>query len=410
MIAVSLMFGVCMTASLFMIAYALQNPQLVAVAREELAALFFSVFIILFWLTADGLLNAAASGLLLSTIPSDVAAQISPCVSGPTCPTSLTSSHITLALASQEIVYQRLKATYTDLYLYEALIGFLSTISFPLGSPLPAINLISFSIAPFTGLVLLSNAHTVVVEAIGYMIPVVWAKEFILMFTQDAIPLLFLPLGLTMRAFPFFRTTGSSIIALCFALYFVFPFAVILSNYLIFDIFQPADFAYTPASVSAFGTERSKEDIGSDFDEGRDRVSDELLGPLGAPDVAASASTQEECTGNSIVHLLCSAQNILENAWNGIVGFVKTIWNIWKFMMGFTGDFFRTLFTNPLMPGSPSAGLFYFIIAEVANVSPIIILIAMTTVIEIIITVTMYRNIALLIGGEAEIVGITKIV
>ena len=56
-----------------------------------------------------------------------------------------------------------------------------------------------------------------------------------------------LPLGLVMRAFPFFRATGSSIIALSFALYFVLPFAIILSNYLIFDIYQPADFVYTPS-------------------------------------------------------------------------------------------------------------------------------------------------------------------
>ena len=39
--------------------------------------------------------------------------------------------------------------------------------------------MISFSLAPFTGLSLLSNIHTVVVESIGYLIRVIWAKEFI---------------------------------------------------------------------------------------------------------------------------------------------------------------------------------------------------------------------------------------
>ncbi|MFZ5500552.1 MAG: hypothetical protein ACOY58_01375, partial [Candidatus Micrarchaeota archaeon] len=72
--------------------------------------------------------------------------------------------------------------------------------------------------------------------------------------------------------------------------------------------------------------------------------------------------------------------------------------------------FLWTAFNNPLMPSSASSGLFYFIIKEVATISPLIILILLTTVIEVIITVTGYRSFSLLIGGEAEIIGLTKVV
>ena len=79
-------------------------------------------------------------------------------------------------------------------------------------------------------------------------------------------------------------------------------------------------------------------------------------------------------------------------------------------MMGLTGDFFFTGFNNPLLPASASAGLYHFLIMEITTVSPYLILIMLTTVIEIVITVTMYRNVSLLIGGEAELIGLTKVV
>lgn len=410
MIGMSLFFGVLVTSSLFLISYGLQNPQLIALAKEELAALIFSVFIIMFWLGSDTVLNGISTGLIMSALPASLQANIQPCNVGPTCVAGLTSNHIMLAVGTLEILYQKLKAQYVDLYLFEALIGFLSTVSFPLGTPIPAVNAVSFSIAPFTGLVLLSNAHTVVVEAISYLITVIWAKQFILIFARDAIPLLLLPLGLVLRAFPFFRTTGSSLIALCFAVYFVLPFAMILSNYLIFDVYQPADFVYTPAVASYFGTSRSAADLEGNVTAGREEAAHGLLEQFKAPDVMQTASTQQACSGNIVVHALCSVKNLFVGAWSAFTGFIGTIWTIWRFMVGMTGDFFYTFFNNPAMPESASAGLYYFIKMEVLTISPFIILVMLTTVLEIIITVTMYRNISLLIGGEAEIIGLTKIV
>jgi hypothetical protein len=63
-----------------------------------------------------------------------------------------------------------------------------------------------------------------------------------------------------------------------------------------------------------------------------------------------------------------------------------------------------------MMPGSASAGMYYFLIREVVSVAPFAILITVATVFEIIFTVTMYRDISLLIGGEAELVGLTKVI
>ncbi|MBU0533109.1 hypothetical protein KKB44_06470 [Candidatus Micrarchaeota archaeon] len=407
MIGVSLAFGIFVVGVMYLVAYLMQSPPMSAIANEELAAFLFTVFIVFFWLGFDSVLNGITLGLLASALPHDLSTFLSP-----TYLSDLSINHLNLAIASLDIISKKLIAQYSDLYLFEALIGFLSTVTFPLGSPVPAVNVISFSLAPFTGLALLSNAHTTIVEAIGYIITVVWAKEFILVFARDAVPILLLPLGIVLRASPLFRKTGSSIIALAFALYFVFPFAVLLSNYLIFDVYQPADFAYTPVSSSYLNTEKSSDNWQAQIEEGRRHAAEEILDQFQAPDVVelASDSPDDECSGNFIIRMLCSIKNIITTAFTVVGSFISTVFTIWWFMIGMTGDFFMSGFNNPLLPASASAGLYYFIIREVTTISPFIILIIFTTVVEIVITVTMYRNISLLIGGEAELIGMTKIV
>ncbi len=409
MIGVGLSLSLFIAVIMFMLAYGLQNPQMVALAREELASFIFTAFILFFFLAIDGVLTAFSTSLLLASLPSGFQGSFT----SATPLQGLTQSHIQLALATLTIIEEKLKSQYLDLYIFEAMIGFLSTISFPLGSPIPAVNVISFSLAPFTGLNLLSNAHTVVVEAIGYLITVLWAKEFILIFARDVIPIMLFPLGLVLRAIPFFRRTGSSIIAICFAMYFVMPFAILLSNYLIFDLFQPSDFIYTPAVSSVMETGRSAQNFTDQVNEAQGgTATHNLLEQFTAPNVVEQSYTTagSACAGNAVVHLFCSVKNVIAGTFAAIGGFISTIWSMWRFMVGMTGDFFFTAFNNPMLPSSASAGLFFFIIQEVATISPFIILIMLTTVIEIIITVTAYRSISLLIGGEAEIVGLTKVV
>lgn len=409
-VGLSLSVGILLVSLAYIAAYFMQSAQMVALAKEEFAALLFTVFIIFFWVSLDTTLNSIVSGVLLQGLPPEFNDIV---VSGQ-LPNGMIQGHLNLALGSLDIMATKLKDIYIDLYLFEALIGFLSTVSFPLGSPFPAVAIISFSLAPFTGLTLLSNAHTVIVETVGYLLTVIWAKSFIVMFARDAVPLFILPLGVVMRAFPFLRRTGSSIIALSFAVYFAFPFALLLSNYLVFDVFQAADFAYTPSAASFFDTERDR----SYFEGQLENASDPEGGPTqhlfsqfnSSSVVEETYDSEGGCAGNLVTRFWCSAKNIWNTATTIIGGFFSTIWTIWKFMMGFTGDFFYTGFNNPLLPASASAGLYYFLIKEITLVSPFMILVIVNTVIEIVITVTMYRSVSLVIGGEAEIVGLTKIV
>lgn len=407
LIGICLLFSVIFIALLYMFGSAIQNPQVLGIAKEEFAALVFTVIIVVFFLSMDSFMNGIVGALLLPA--NDPGSAMCSASSGSG---SLISSHINLADASLELLYQKLKAQYISLYLFEVLIGFLSTVSFPLGAPVFVATVFSISFYPFAGLNLLSQAHTVIVEAISTLISVVWAKQFMLYFARDVIPIVLIPFGLVLRCLPIFRSTGSTLLAFCFTFYFIFPLALLFTNYLIFDVYQPADFTYTPAHAGPFASNRATSDVARDLSglENSHEVQ-EVRQQFAAPDIVSTTTTGSVCDSrSSLVRFFCGSANIFGQVASSIGGFVTTTLNIFRFMIGLTGDFAVGLFTNPFLSTSTTAGLFYFIVQEVGVVGPFIVMMVISTVIEIIISITMFRNVSLLIGGEAEIIGISRIV
>jgi len=394
MIAGALGFSIIVTAIFFIVAYFFQSPQLTAVAHDEFAALIFTAIIIFVWITGDGFFNGIISGLIGIAIPGG------PQVSG------LSVTHVELALQANAVFKSKLLSLYTNLYLYEILIGFLSTISFPIGAIFSGPAIVSFSFMPYISLGMLSNIHTSVVESIGLLIAAVWVKEFLLFFCEYVVPLILLPIGIFLRAFPFSRTTGSSIIALCFAAYFVYPFSVLFSYYTVFDLYHPSEPPPMLSSFSLFKTSIDQSTGEHAITEMRNesKTREELF--RSEPLAEQAASGDLYCSGHEI---LCSFERLWKGAYRLTKEFITTAISIWKFMMGFTGDFYSGL-AGPFLPSNTAAGLYYFIVREVSHVGQFIVLMMITSIIEIIITITMYRNIAWVIGGEMELAGITKLV
>ncbi len=415
-IVVALSFGVIWVVLFYLPGQVLQHPPLQFAAKEELGVLIMSIVILMSWTTITQFFTDITTGIVAQStsglnVPTNIPA---------TTQFSYITSHLDIAYGSLEIFFIKLRTQYTHLYLFEVLIGFLSTVSFPIGSPLPAINIISFSLMPFDGLVLLSNAHTVVVEAIGYLMSVIWAKQFIILFARDAVPTILLPFGIIMRAFPWYRSTGSSLIAICLVVYFVYPLTVMLSNYLVFDVFKPADFLFTPnedtvsfyndPSFSHLSDAQKKQKINDMQNEARNSSKDFLDQFKQDKDIIRGSGDATECSGNIVSHLLCSAWNKITFVWHLVTGFVGTVFNIWKTMVTFGGDWVSGILGLTVPTGGAASGLYRFIVEEVISISQMIIVITITSVIEIIITITMYRNISELIGGEVEIAGLTKII
>ncbi len=407
MISLGLGLAIVLVACMFMVAYAFQNQQFLAVAKEELAALIFSVILILFWLGSDSIFNLLVTGLLSSSLPS-----LAPSAISGGAPSAISagysSSHITLAIASIDVMVARLIQQYKDLFFFEVVIGFLSTISFPIFSPAIAVNVLSFSFYPYSGLSLLSQAHTVVVETISTIISALWAKQFILYFVRDAIPTLILPLGLVFRAFPFTRSTGSTILAVCFAMYFVFPMSVLFSNYLLYDIYKPADFSYVPVSAGMMNENHDENYWDGFMHSLSGSEAESIRSQFDRPDLASETSHQGTCNiGNIFVQGLCSVRNLLSGAIAAVTSFIGTLFRLWSFILVMSGDLFSA---GALLPSRTTAGLFNYVQQEILVISPYLVLVTLNTVIEIIITITMFRSISLAIGGEAEIVGLSKVI
>jgi hypothetical protein len=380
-------------------------------AKEELAALILSIVIVGAWGMIENFLSLSTFGILC-TAEQRLCQGFSP-------PESfLYSGQIEIAHNSLEILRVKLLTTYASLFMFEFLIGFLSTLSFPIGSPLPAVNIISLSIMPFDGLSLLSNAHTIVVEAVGYLVAAIIAKQWFLTFIKETTQMIFLPLGLVLRAFPFTRSTGSSIIAVAIALYFIYPLSVIFSNYLIFDVYfkeGAVDFVYTQKKVGFWKTDEAPtleelEKYEKERKEGEKRMK-EVMGLFKKHDEDIRGSVVEKSCGTGIFRLVCSIWNFIKNTFEVAKNTLETVGKIAMFMWSFGGDLFDMVITeNKLLPTSAAAGLYDFIIDEVVNISQFVVFVVVMSVVEIIITVTMYRNIALMIGGEVEIIGLSKLV
>ncbi len=315
----SLLLSALITASFYMMSHFFQHPPLTAIAKEELAATIFSAIIVWFWLASNSYLPNVIVGLL--TVGSPTAANSIMASAN----TSLVPAHIYLASAALDILFEKMRAMYAQLYFFEVLIGFLSTLSFPLGSPLPLVNLVTFSFMPYDGLVLLSNAHTVVVEAIGFVVTALMAKQILLGFARDIIPTLLLPIGIIFRAFPMSRKTGSSLIAISFVAFYVYPMAIIFSNYLIFDVFKPADFNYVPKTLSPLGAvdpAKIKELINDEAAEKKTKLTDPDSG-LGSKSLTDNQI--EESCGSGFWGFWCSAKKFASNFGSIVSESVKTI-------------------------------------------------------------------------------------
>ncbi len=408
-IGISLMFSITITSIFYMVAYVSQHPTMFMLAKEELAALILSIVLVCAWGMIEGFLSVSAYQIICIPDP-QLCQHFVPTGTG-----NLYAGQLNIADSSLNVVRVKLLTEYGTFYMFEVLMGFLSTLSFPIGSFLPAVNLISLSIMPFDGLSLLSNAHTIIVESIGYLAAVIMAKQWFLIFAKEAIPKILLPLGLVLRAFPFFRSTGSSIIAICIVIYFVYPITIIGSNYLIFDVYfqgKAADFVYNPQHVGFYQTGTGPTTIAEleayedERQKGEEKMK-ELMKLFTAQD-SVRLGVQESC-GTGVFSLFCHVWNFFKKVVDVARDIVSSIWKIFTFMWSLSGDLFSSII-NKGLPTSAAIGLYDFIIDEVVNMSQFMVLVVIMSLIEIIITITMYRNIALMIGGEVEIIGLSKLI
>lgn len=412
MISVAFGLGIAVAILFRLVAAITQHPEHKALANEELAAVLFSAFIIAFWVGMDAFLQNLINALV--SIPTTTGASFQ----------GLSTAHLDLAAIQLSVFQSQLTSLYLRLSLIDFFIGFLSTIGFNLGTLPGSIGFFSLYIAPYGGFGLISNALTKIIDGVMLIGLTTWSKQMLIILAKTTIPLIFLPLGLVMRAIPFTRTTGSTIIAVCFALYFVYPLAVSLSFYMIFDIYHlEFDRTYIE-SVSPFKTQMNDVDINNFVgaitknDENLQNVGGENKGEVVAKSIAEACGIQQTdgIITTAAKYLLCAADKIVNAVVNAtsstlpaVSNVILTVWNAMKEMITYSGSFFSSM-GSILLPVGMTLGAYTFLTDIITKSAELFVAVIVATVLEIMITVTMYRNIALLIGGEAELPGLSKLV
>jgi hypothetical protein len=357
----------------------LSSPQIDAFAKEELSQWVISVFIAVAWFAVyaitSGLVSIAACG-------------------GESC--TLT----TVAFYALDALKYQVFSAYAGFLSMEIFIGVLSSIGFslPLGTPVLAVKWLSFH--PYGGMSMLSNSVVGIIESIGMLLGLVVAREQLLEFLFDIVPTFLLPIGLFLRSFPFTRVTGSSLIAISFAGFFIFPASIIFSHYLMYG--PQAHPTYIPMAPTPLGLCETPSDTDPDINEAEVQAA---LAYMNDSNVDIR-NTLSDDLGNSLGY---------ESKWYHTSGFIGTasgliggvLSDVWDVV---EGKFSSYSFLDIIKP-TTFAYFFYFLTLErLQGFAQIAVMTAVTFVIEIIITITGYRAIAAALGGELEILGLTKLV
>ncbi|MDD2655917.1 MAG: hypothetical protein PHQ80_04605 [Candidatus ainarchaeum sp.] len=364
--AAALALALFIVAAYYMFSRLLGSAQLEAFAREEFTQFLFTILIfasfLLVYFAISGLASAAACG-------------------------SASCDHFDVALYSLGLVENAMFNTYMSLYSAEFLIGIVSTMGFYVPVIVTPALFLWVSISSFAGIEPVSNALITLIESMGYLFGLAYARERLVFFFRDVTFAILVPLGFFMRALPFSRRTGSSIIAIAFAGFFAYPLSIVLSHQLIFGFTEAAGLG--------------------------------VQSPLPSPALCSydAATVEEKNTGmgaewEAVIGDLSTKQ--YDSSFFGVVTgiFWSTLGLVGSFLTQFLPAFASKYNFNLLSPTfSPFVHAAYFyMLGQVVSQARFAVFVLVTFVFEIIVTVTAFRSVSGLLGGEIEILGLTKVV
>ena len=356
----------------YLLGKALGSPQIEAFAKEELSQFIITILLVASWF---------AIYALISETLSLAACGDSSC------------SLFSLAFYSLDVLLYQTMSAYIGFLSIEVFVGVISSVGFslPMGAPVMGVKWMSFH--PFGGMSMLSNAIVSVIESIGILVGLVVGRQQLLTFFQDIVPAFLLPVGLFLRALPFTRVTGSSLIAISFAVFLIFPASIVLSHYMIFGAYEPVIIPTVPTPNGLCVDLANPDDAQAAFeylDESNREIGEYL-----AEDPYASVALEDNWYQFS--GFIGSASEFFPAALGEVLGFVGQKWSLYSFI-----DIFKP---------TTFAYFFYFLTLErLQGVGQLAVMVIVTFVLEIIITITGYRAFAAALGGELEILGLTKVI
>lgn len=270
---------------------------------------------------------------------------------------------------------------------------------------------VSLSVAPYTGAsTIIDNLD----KAITNILIVYSMGLGRLALLNFAIPMMsiVLPLGLLLRNFPLTKKTGSSLIALSLVAGIVYPLSVLFTDYVLFQIynfptlegFVPSSFIYKPLSDIKDPKETLKElnTLMSVYHEGSRNIRNSVSST--SPFQFALQYFKQFRLQTFIIPLALSiVQTALSISCAPTAGGGCLVWGIitaleaayvLQFLPSFT---FMVEFTR-------------LVLGYLSNAATVGVALFTSLIVEIVISITMYRQLSGLLGGETSLLGLTKIV
>jgi len=294
---------------------------------------------------------------------------------------------------------------YPMLLLLDIVVGNFATWNFSFPAELSLLAVI-VGTSPMAGLGLVSGALIFMLDTLGIFISVTMAQMEFLHFVEKFALGMFLPLGILLRTFPLTRKTGSTLIALAITIYFVYP-ATLAFNQQVFDVAfvpmfnsfadRPLDVQLGNANVLQVNFEYGDETLmrfdyyGHEPGTGNTANGELEVGKV-APSPSGIGAPWERNKNN-----LAGGMNI-----NPPLNAPSTV-NPPR-PMQFAG-------WDLLLPPAGWSSLFYDILFSFYGpaLTQAAVLVLVLPVFDIIICVTFFRGLSTSIGGEAQIMGLTRI-
>ena len=336
-------------------------------------------------------------------------------------------------LSAEGVMTPRLLKGYSSLMLTQMFTGFLS--GFSTSIQVPVFKVLALDIGLYTWVALgpLNQAHTTLVDLVGTAFAAFTAQNMLLKFIEKAFPV-FIAFGLMLRAFPFTRKTGSTVIAVMVAAYFVYPVSILINEQIWLLIVAPSGQTGVACNAMGVACYMDKDCCSFNCRENKDTfgasVGKRCMSPL--TEFSEYQSLYSVCSGdlaknndeiNKTLNKAAEEQDarLLELYFSGDPSAPEV--NATKPEARLLNDgldsmlarharafaAFSVSLLNPL-PGPVAQTVFAQIEMLVMDTAQYVMLTMLFVVISIVISLTLLKDIAILIGGESRIFGISKLV
>ena len=315
------------------------------------------------------------------------------------------------------ILFTYLFSMYVDIISLEMVLGPVSTLGFSVYKSEGILTGLELSMSPLSGLTLISEALIFLSNVVVFAMINVMVQKIILKFIYLNVLSILLPLGIVLRCLPFLRKTGNAIIALSIAAYFFYPLTLWINEQIYFNSFFDKDGKFILTQWESykpnFGECLPKKE-GETYEDYRKRVQQILENSkmediqkerekLEAEVYTTHPFSQTKMQTNILVKFFKNAGSIITYL-IGIPTLESSLPEPYRYIEIIVKLIFN-MFTTPIR----TEQFFKVILNQYIVAGQWIVINLMFLINSIVFTVTLYKNISKIIGGEEKIFGIGRL-